>query len=140
MTRTHSVLCFLCHKTFQYRTQFTEHMASEHRASSNIELSLAVSLLKKTVIQAIVSQQVKEVKTEVKTKSFDQERADEYCNDMVKNGIKDMSSEDKDELRVDIKRWRSEANCHCMELCSQNCGIVNKTSVPRRARGYTQSG
>ena len=122
MTRTHSVLCFLCHKTFQFRTQFTEHMTSEHKASSNIELSLAVSLLKETVIQAIVSQQVKEVKTEVNGKSVDQKREDDYYNVMVTNSIKDNNSDDNEELRVDVKRWRSEANCNCIELCSQNCG------------------
>ena len=97
-------------------------MASEHRASSNIELSLAVSLLKKTVIEAIVSQQGKEVKTEVERKSFDKKRADEYLNGMVTNGIKDKNSLDNDELGLDIKRWRSEAIYNCVELCNQNCG------------------
>ena len=95
-------------------------MASEHKASSNKELSLAVSLLKETVVQAIVNNQVKEEKTEVERKYVDQKRADGYCNVIVTNAIKDKNSEDNDELTVDVKRWRSEANFNGIALFNQN--------------------
>ena len=91
-------------------------MGTEHRASFNVELSLAVSLLKETVIQQIVSHQ--EMKTGVDLKSH-------------VGTLKIYKKEDANECYKgeDGNVWKSEENVRCMELCNHDCTILKDELV-----------
>ena len=59
---SHALCCFLCHEMVHFtgsnHSEFSNHMASKHKAFFNMELSLAVSLMDEKERQTIVKQQV----------------------------------------------------------------------------------
>ena len=91
-------------------------MGTEHRASYNIELSLAVSILKETAVQQILTHQ--ETKTGVDLK-----------RDL--GTLKIYKKEDVNECykKEDDNDWRSGEHVSCMELCNHECRILKDELV-----------
>ena len=110
--------CFLCHEIVHFpdknTTDFSNHMATKHKAILNMELSLAASLMneqeKQTVLQIIWKNYVEDKKAEIKKyKAEKQIKQTKYTTVNEETRVDDskMIAEDEDQIFNAIKEGAS---------------------------------